>query len=206
MAAAVQVIQSAPAAEKLLKPERLRILELLAQPDSATGLAKQLGMPRQTVNYHLRELEKEGFVVLVSKRRRRNCIERVVRATARSYVISPLALGAIGADPATIRDQFSTAYLVSAAARAIRDVSVLRQKATKAGKQLATLTLETEIRFSSAKARQEFTEELLNTVARLVMKFHDAAAERGRSFRLLVGAYPVIVKPEPPEEGSVRLE
>ena len=54
MAAAVQVIQSAPAAEKLLKPERLRILELLAEPDSATGLAKQLGLPRQTVNYHLR--------------------------------------------------------------------------------------------------------------------------------------------------------
>ena len=87
----------------------------------------------------------------MSTERRRNCTERFVRATARSYVISPLALGAIGIDANGVRDQFSTAYLVSAAARAIRDVSVLRQKATKAGKKLATLTLETEIRFASAR-------------------------------------------------------
>ena len=65
MAAAVQVIQSAAAAEKLLKPERLRILELLTEPDSASGIARRLSLPRQTVNYHLRELEKEGFVEFV---------------------------------------------------------------------------------------------------------------------------------------------
>jgi hypothetical protein len=51
MAAAVQIIQSAAAAEKLLKPERLRMLERLAsEPGSATSLAKVLEMPRQTVN------------------------------------------------------------------------------------------------------------------------------------------------------------
>src|SRR5882724_6096183 len=99
-AAAVQVLQSASTAEKLMKPERLRMLELLRHPDSAAGLAKRLEIPRQTVNYHLRELETAGLVELVETRQRRNCIERVVRATARSYVISPLALGDLGLDAA----------------------------------------------------------------------------------------------------------
>src|SRR5579864_2284094 len=173
MATAVQVIQSAAAAEKLLKPERLRLLELLSEPDSATGLAKRLKLPRQTVNYHLRELEQEGFVELVEQRLKGNCVERVVRATARSYVISPQALGTLGLEASQVRDQFSAAYLVSAAARTIRDVSILRQRADKAGKKIATLTLETEIRFANAQARNEFTEEVLSLVAKLATKFHD---------------------------------
>ncbi|HYL75078.1 MAG TPA: helix-turn-helix domain-containing protein [Bryobacteraceae bacterium] len=206
MATAVQVIQSAAAAEKLLKPERLRMLELLTEPDSATGLAKKLNLPRQTVNYHLRELEQEGFVELVEKRLKGNCFERVVRATARSYVISPIALGALGLEAGNVRDQFSAAYLVSAAARAIRDVSILRQRADKAGKKLATLTLETEVRFADAKSRQRFTEELLNLVAGLAMKYHDDKAEGGRKFRLLLGSYPTITKQEPADRASVRME
>ena len=206
MNSAVQVIQSPAAAEKLLKPERIRMLGLLAQPDSATGLARRLNMTRQTVNYHLRELEKEGFVELVEEKLKGNCRERFVRATARSYVISPLALGAVGSEPGAVRDKFSAAYLVSAAARAIRDVSILRSRADKAGKKLATLTLETEVRFSNAKARQEFTEELVNTVARLAMKYHQEDAKDGRSFRFLVGAYPAITKQEPVDQTSVKLE
>ena len=206
MSSAVQVIQSPLAAEKLLKPERIRMLELLAQPDSATGLARRLNMTRQTVNYHLRELEKEGLVELVEERLKGNCRERFVRATARSYVISPLALGPLGGETGAVRDKFSAAYLVSAAARAIRDVSILRLRADKAGKKLATLTLETEVRFSDAKARQEFAEELVNTIARLAMKYHQEDAKDGRSFRFLVGAYPTITKQEPADQASVKME
>lgn len=206
MAAAVQIIQSALSAEKLLKPERLQLLGMLAEPDSATGLAKRLKLPRQTVNYHLRELEHAGFVEVVEQRQRRNCVERVVRATARSYVISPAVLGALGLDASQVRDQFSAAYLVAVAARAIRDVSVLRQRADKAGKGLATLTVETEIRFASAKARQQFTDELLDLTARLVLKFHDEKAEGGRRFRLFVGGHSAITKQEPVDEAFVRME
>jgi DNA-binding transcriptional ArsR family regulator len=206
VSSAIQVIQSATAAEKLLKPDRLRMLELLAEPDSATGLARRLNIPRQTVNYHLRELEKEGFVELIEEKLKGNCMERFVRATARSYVISPLALGALGGDPGALRDKFSAAYLVSAAARAIRDVSILRSRADKAGKKVATLTVETDVRFADASARQEFAEELINTVARLAMKYHQEGAKDGRSFRFLVGGYPTITKQEPADQASVKLE
>jgi DNA-binding transcriptional ArsR family regulator len=206
VAAAVQVIQSAESAEKLLKPGRLQMLQLLVEPDSATGVAKRLGMSRQTANYHLRELEKEGLVEFVEQRAKGNCLERVVRASARSYVISQAALGALGAPPAEVCDRFSSAYLVSAAARAIHDVTVLRQRAGKAGKKIATLTLETEIRFADAEARRAFTEELVNTVANLALKYHNDQAPSGRSFRLMLGGYPVLAQPQPADRAPVSLE
>jgi hypothetical protein len=49
-------------------------------------------------------------------------------------------------------------------------MSVQRQRADEAGKTLGTLTMETEIRFASAKARQEFAEKLAGLVAGLAMK------------------------------------
>jgi DNA-binding transcriptional ArsR family regulator len=204
--ATVQVIQSASAAERLLKPERLQLLELLENPDSAAGLARQLKMPRQTVNYHLRELEKAGLVEFVASRPKGNCTERIFRATARSYVISPSALGKLGLTPAEARDRFSAAYLVAVAARTVREVAALRQGADQARKDLATLTLESEIRFRSPAARKEFTEELLHLIAGLVARFHDGAAEPGRSFRLVTAAYPTPTNQEPLDQASVLME
>ncbi|KAB2955835.1 MAG: winged helix-turn-helix transcriptional regulator, partial [Thermoanaerobaculia bacterium] len=71
-------------------------------PATAAGLARRLGLPRQRVNYHLRELEKAGLVELVEERRRGNCVERLVRATARAFLLGPEALGAQAADPAAL--------------------------------------------------------------------------------------------------------
>src|SRR5215472_3516465 len=112
MAAAIQVIQSAAAASILFSPTRLKILEQLNEPDSAAGVARRLEMPRQQVSYHLRELEHAGLVELVEERRKGNCLERVVRAAARTYVISPEALGSLGATPEQRRDRFSLGYVV----------------------------------------------------------------------------------------------
>ena len=93
------VIDDPVAASVSLDPVRLRLLTELAEPGSATSLAAKLGLPRQKVNYHLRTLEQHGLVELVELRRRGNMTERVMQATAASYVISPAALGAAGPDP-----------------------------------------------------------------------------------------------------------
>lgn len=206
MAAAAQVIQSSAAAEALLNPERLRLLENLTEPDSASGIARRLQLPRQRVNYHLRELEKHGFVELAEERRKGNCVERVMRATARAYYVSPAALGKLGVSATESRDQFSSAYLVAAAARAVRDVAILRGRADRAGKRLATMTIESEVRFANAAARQAFANELLDSVAQLIAKYHDRHAENGRAFRFLLGGYPVITKTEPDDSSSIRLD
>jgi hypothetical protein len=192
----LHVVRDPDKAAALLQPSRLAVLEHLKEPDSSTGVARKLGLPRQQVNYHLRELEKQGFIQFVEERRRGNCIERMVRATARSYLISPEALGKLGGTAEERRDRFSAAYLVAAAGRAIRDLAVLGVRAARAGKRLATLTLETEIRFRSAEERNAFAEELAAAVARLAARYHDEAAPGGRPFRLLAGCYPVITKSE----------
>ena len=95
----------------------------LKDPDSASGLARRLRLPRQRVNYHLKVLETAGLVELVEERRKGNCLERVVRATARAFVISPEALGELGPTAETAADRLSGAYLIAAAGRAIRDVA-----------------------------------------------------------------------------------
>jgi DNA-binding transcriptional ArsR family regulator len=187
---ALDVIREREAAATLLQPLRQQILEGLRQPESASGIARRLGLPRQKVNYHLRELEKGGFVELVEERRRGNCTERVVRATARSYLISPEALGALGSDPEKIQDRFSAAYLVATAGQAVREVGEMQGRAAQAGKRLATLTLASEVRFASADKRNAFTEELAMALAGLAAKYHDEGAPEGRRFRFFVGGYP----------------
>jgi DNA-binding transcriptional ArsR family regulator len=205
MSAAIQVIQSAEAASTLFSPARMRILEQLENPDSAAGVARRLELPRQQVSYHMRELEQAGLVELVDERRKGNCVERVVRATARSYVISPEALGKLGATPEQQHDRFSVGYLVSLGARAIRELAIICGRAEKAGKRVSTLAMEVEVRFASAESRNAFAEELAETIARLAAKYHDESAPGGRRFRFFGGVYPVITKDEPTEPSSVRM-
>jgi DNA-binding transcriptional ArsR family regulator len=188
----VQVVEGAAGAAALLHPLRRRILESLREADSASGLSRRLGVPRQKVNYHLRELENESLVELVEERRKGNCVERVVRATARSYLISPRTLGKLAADPEQIRDRFSSAYLMALAARSIHELGEMRTRADRAGKKLATLSLQTEVRFASAADRKAFTEELTSEIARLTAKYHDDKSEAGRTFKFVVGGYPAL--------------
>jgi DNA-binding transcriptional ArsR family regulator len=211
----IQIIQSADTAATLFSPARMRILEHLSKPDSAAGVARRLELPRQQIGYHLRELEQAGLVELVGERRKGNCIERMVRTAAQSFVISPVALGKLGSieaqrDPAQQRDRFSAAYLVSLAARAIRDLAVIFTRAQKSPdkskKRVSTLALEVEIRFGSAESRKAFAEELAEHVARLAAKYHDESAEGGRKFRFFGGVYPAITREEPVETDSIRIQ
>jgi DNA-binding transcriptional ArsR family regulator len=80
---AVEVVRgTAQAASLLAHPLRLTVLEHLGQPDSAAGLARKLGVPRQVLNYHLKALEGAGVVEFVEERPRGGMKERVMRATA----------------------------------------------------------------------------------------------------------------------------
>jgi len=132
--------------------------------------------------------------------------ERVVRAAARTYLISPEALGKLGATPEQQRDRFSLGYLVHLAARAIRDLAVLCGRAEKAGKRVSTMALEVEVRFASAESRNAFAEELAATVAKLAAKYHDESASGGRKFRFFGGVYPVITREEPVDPQSIQIQ
>jgi DNA-binding transcriptional ArsR family regulator len=189
--APLEVVRSADSAAALLDPTRQQLLAHLREPASATGLARRLKLPRQRINYHLKVLEGAGLVELVEERRKGNCLERVVRATARAFIISPEALGELGPGAELAADRLSSAYLIAAAGRAIRDLAVLEDKAKREGKRVATLTLETDVRFASAEARAKFAEELTDAVVRIAARYHDDRAPGGRRFRLLTAVHPV---------------
>ena len=184
------VIRDPDQAAALLQPERLRLLEALGEPDSAAGLARRFDLPRQRLNYHLKELEKAGLVELVEERRKGNCTERVLKATARAYTISPEVLGTLMRSPETAADRLSATYLVAVASRIVQELGGLLARGAAAGKRVATLTLDTEIRFESAAARAEFADELTRAVARLAAKYHRPDAPGGRAFRLVAAVHP----------------
>ena len=56
----------------LLHPLRLQIMELAIEETSGTEAARQLGLPRQMVSYHVSALEQAGFLVRIGDVRRRN--------------------------------------------------------------------------------------------------------------------------------------
>jgi DNA-binding transcriptional ArsR family regulator len=192
----VTVIEDPAAAEVSLDPIRARLLAELAEPKSATMLAATVGLPRQKVNYHLRTLEQHGLVELVEERRKGNVTERMMQATAASYVISPLALAAVQPDPDRALDRLSARWLLALAARMVRETGVLITGAAKAGKRVATFGLDAKIRFASAADRAAFAEELTNAVAALVAKYHDETAEGGREHRVIVAVHPSVANKE----------
>jgi DNA-binding transcriptional ArsR family regulator len=198
----LEVIEDPEAAEVSLDPVRSRILAELAEPGSAAGLADRVGLPRQNVNYHLRALEQHGLVELVEERKKGNMTERVLQATALSYVISPAALNGVEPDPSRAPDRLSARWLIAVASKLVRDVGELVAGATKARKRLATFAMDGEVRFASAADRAAFAEELAASVTSLVSKYHDEHAPRGRDHRLIVAVHPS-VKPDATEtEGN----
>jgi DNA-binding transcriptional ArsR family regulator len=195
----VDVIESPAAATVALEPLRSRLLSELARPASAATLATRVGLARQKVNYHLRALESHGLVELIEERRKGNAIERVLRATAGSYVISPTALAAVQPDPGRSPDRLSARWLLALAARLVRDVGALITGAQAAGRPLATFAIDGEVRFASAADRAAFAEELATFVTALVSKYHDENAERGRDHRIVVAVHPSLKIPSTTE-------
>jgi DNA-binding transcriptional ArsR family regulator len=195
--AALALVSAPDTAAFLLEPTRRRLLAELAEPASAAGLARRLALPRQRLNYHLRALERAGFVECVAERRRRNCTERLLCATARAVVLQPEALGAAGTDLGAAADRTSAAYLVALASRAARETAALAERAPSERKRLATLALDAEVRFASAERRAAFAEELAAAVARLAARYDEPGARGARAFRLAVLVHPQPAAPAP---------
>src|SRR5437867_8132775 len=122
---AVEVIDEPVAATVALEPVRSRLLSELAEPASAATLAARLGLARQKVNYHLRALESHKLVRVAEKRKWGGLTERLMVATAASYVVSPSALGPVAVDPDREVDRLSASYLIALGARIVREVADL---------------------------------------------------------------------------------
>ena len=186
--AAVSVLNEAAAAETLLHPERRRLVDALReQPDSAAGLARRLGEKRQRLNYHLRALAEAGVIAVSEERPRRGFRERVYRVRAQRFVVDPGVFGEAEADPAAVGDRFSSSYLLMLAARAIRELAHLREKAERQEKRLATSGLDATVRLARPADAGAFAMELADAVAEVIARHQ---SESGRPFRVVLETYP----------------
>lgn len=185
----IQVIDDPAAAAAALEPVRGRLLAELTMPASAATLAARIGVARQKITYHLNALESHGLVRLAQERKWGGLTERLLVATAASYVVSPRALGPVAADTRCV-DRLSAGYLIALGARMVREVGDLVRRAGETGKRFATLSIDADVRFRSAADRAAFAAELTEAIACLVSKYHDAAAPGGRAHRLVVVAHP----------------
>ncbi|MEQ9103323.1 MAG: helix-turn-helix domain-containing protein [Rhodothermales bacterium] len=181
------MIHTPRAASAALADLRVSILNALREPNSASGLASVLGLPRQKVNYHVRQLEDEGLVRKVGERPARGFTEVLMQTVARRFMIVPQVLGDVAADRKDMEDQVSSMYLAALAAEVIQDLAELRPKAEQQEKRLATLSLASTVRFKSMEDQHAFADKLTTFVADLIREYH---ADTGREFKLMAGVYP----------------
>ncbi len=194
----LEVINDPSAATVALEPVRSRLLSELAQPASAAALAGRLGIARQKATYHLKTLEAHRLIKESGQRKWGGLTERLYIASAASYVVAPNAMGAVASDPRKNVDRLSASYLIALAARVVQELSDLMRRALAAGQGLATLSIDTEIRFRSAEERATFTSELTQAVNALAARYHDETAPGGRAHRLVILAHPLPTEEKEP--------
>jgi DNA-binding transcriptional ArsR family regulator len=205
VAALVSLLADPDRVRLALSPIRRRLLERLQAPASATELAAELTLGRQRVNYHLRELEKAGLVHLVEERQRRGCVERILAARARAFVVDPAVMGpnAVPAVRPEAQDRFAAEHLIDTAAGLVRDVARMQAAAGDQGKRLLTFTIETEVSFATPGDLERFTTRLADFVAREGARLPPAAG--GRRYRVVIGGHPAPRKGASSRQGVKRL-
>jgi DNA-binding transcriptional ArsR family regulator len=178
------LVEGADRVRLALSPLRRQLLQRLSQPASAAQLAAELDLPRQRVGYHLRLLEQAGLVEVVEQRQRRGCVERIMRATAGSFLVDPGVMNDLRQG-----DRFAAEQLVALAADTVRQVARMRAKADEQGTRLLTFTLEAQVRLGKPADLHGFTDALAAAVAAVVAQFDQP---QGRQFRLVMGGHPQI--------------
>jgi DNA-binding transcriptional ArsR family regulator len=192
----LETITDPVAAGALLRPLRLALLALAREPASATELARRLGLPRQRVHYHVRALEKAGFLRPAGRLRKRNLVEQRFVATAGAYVLLPEVLGPLAADWRAVADTTSADYVLALAEQVRADVAGASRQASIAGETAETFSVKSQFRFDSPRQRTEFAaavrQALVEAIARHTTPDRPGAGRspRGRVHRLVLSCYP----------------
>lgn len=178
---AVALIADPDRARHLLDPLRVQILHLAQQPMSASDLAGKIGLGRQRLNYHVKQLVAAGLLQPAGSRVRRGLEERFYQASAASYVIAPQATGAMAPPEGAAPD------LVALASLTLGDLAWLQEQPDA---KRAPLVSSATVRLATAAQRKAFAaalQEALDTVA----EAHGAKAGAGGvAYRVLLAASP----------------
>ena len=185
----VHTVRDGNALKALSHPARVALLERLRQPASAAEVARQLGQPRQRINYHLRALHHAGLVEKVGTRRQGNFVESLYRAAASAFVVAPEVAWS---DPRRLnalrRDQ-SLEALVEAGARLQRDAAALLDQASFDELAVPSAVVAADTRFANATERAAFMREYLEMTRELIDKY---GSRCGEPYRVVLAVHPTI--------------
>jgi DNA-binding transcriptional ArsR family regulator len=173
--------------QALAHPIRVQALEALREPASAATVARRIGLPRQKVNYHLKELERAGLITQVGERRVGNFVESLYRAVARTFIVSPEVAWADARRLDTLHSQHSLETLVLLGERLQHDAAALLDRAAFDGEQVPSASVVAEARFASEGERESFFREYVKATARLLEQYGN---KRGSPYRVVLAAYP----------------
>lgn len=184
---AVLSVRDADGLQALVHPIRVQVLGALRNAASAASVAREIGQPRQKVNYHLKELERAGLVERVGERRSGNFVEGLYRAVARSFVVSPEVAWADPRRMDALRRQHSLESLVVMGDRLQRDAAALLDRAAFDGEQIPSAAVSAETRFACEEDRAAFLREYLDATRELIDRY---ASKTGSPYRVVMAVYP----------------
>lgn len=182
-----QTITDPAALEVLAHPIRRKILAALRSPGSAASIGRLIGLPRQKVNYHLKELARVKLVRSSGERRKGHLIEKLYEAVAGTFVLSPRTGWDDDRRRQALHDQISLARLVQLGEQLQQDAIALLDCAAWDDEQIPSASVETEIRFRDESARAAFMREYLEALGPLIDKY---GVRDGESFRVMLAVYP----------------
>lgn len=173
-------------ARTLLNPIRISVLKLLREPQTCTELARRLEMTPQRVNNHLKELLQEGLIERVGEKTKRNLVEGVYQAIAKSYWLSPRLLheGCL-----RLEERISLNNLLLMAERLQDDVTELLGQA--GGESVPSVGVTAEIRLRGAEERERFLQDYMTLMRELLKKYQGPGPAESRYTAMLL-CYPVL--------------
>lgn len=193
----VVYIDDVDRAAVLLKPLRIRLLQLLAEPRSLAELAADTGETPQKLHYHVKVLEGAGLVDKVDERRSGPMIESLYQASARSYWLAPQIIEQAGGHRRA-EDDLSLAYLLGLAEEMQGDLGRLGEVAMV--EDVPSLGLDLLVHLAPQR-RAEFARDVQEMFQSLAERYGlrgDEAA--GETFRVVLACYPHTAKEEPHDD------
>jgi DNA-binding transcriptional ArsR family regulator len=183
----VATIRDPESLQALCHPTRVEILEVLREPGSAATVAREIGQPRQRVNYHLKTLEEAGLVEPVGTRRNGNFVESLYRSVARSFVVGAEVAWKSGRRLETLRAQHALETLVALGERLQQDAAELLDRAAFDDEDIASAAVSAEARFATSEDRAAFMREYLEATRALLDKY---GSRDGDPYRVVMAVHP----------------
>jgi DNA-binding transcriptional ArsR family regulator len=183
----VEVLADADRVAALAHPIRIAILDALREPNSASGVARDIAETRQKTNYHVKALLDAGLLEPAGERRRGNFVEQLYRSVAPTFLVAPALTWSGDRRTDALRKQVPLENLVRVGERLQRDAAALLDRAAFDGEEIPAAGVEAEVRFADESTRAAFLEEYLAAIKPLLQQY---GRRRGDAYRVVLAAYP----------------